>query len=76
MGAKFQGLTISLIGVVALLSGLGIENLGGSIVKTVANTTTHMYTPIGFYLEMFGIALIVVGIAWAVIGSRHTVGRG
>jgi len=75
MGAKFQGLTIFLIGVVATLSGLGIGALSGVAVKTIGGSTVRVYTPVGFPLEMFGIALIIGGIAWTIIGSRYRMER-
>jgi len=74
MGAKFQGLTIFLIGIVALLSGKGIEDLSGAIVS-VGGSSIHIYTPLGAFLVFIGIGLIIGGIAWAVLGSRYTVER-
>jgi len=71
MGVKFQGIMISLMGVIALLSGLGIDALAGWHVKTIGNGTIHLYTPIGLFLAWFGIALILFGIAWLVLKSRY-----
>jgi len=75
MGVKFQGITISLMGVIALFSGLGINALSGAVVKDIAGSPVHLYTPIGLFLAWFGVALILFGIAWLVLKSRYRVER-
>jgi len=66
MGAKFQGLTLVLIGITNILTSETIANLrilGGEGILVGSRTL----------IGIFGFALIIAGVIWAVVGSRYRV---